>query len=72
MEEVLGLAGCCSHNNLVLNTRRTKEVLRDLQKSRGKQLSGTSIDGDQVEVVTWVLWTVHLEGLSWSQHQPHP
>ena len=49
-EEVRDLAVWCQDNNLFLNVRKTKELIVDYRKMRGKQAT-INIDGAVVEQV---------------------
>ncbi len=46
------LTAWCSTNNLLLNTRKTKEIVLDIRKTRRTDLSAVVINGEAVEKVT--------------------
>ena len=69
-EEVKRLTDWCSHNNLDLNTNKTKEIIVDFRKSKRTVLPTLSIDGQEVErVESFKFLGVHITAdLTWSVH----
>ena len=66
-------AVCCHDNRLTLNTRKTKEIIIDFQKSRTTLHSGLSINEEQLEwVMAFKLLGLHISGdLDWEQQPRH-
>ena len=72
-EEVKHLTDWCSHNNLDLNTAKTKEIILDFRKSKRTVLPTLSIRGEEVErVESFKFLGVHISAdLTWSVHTSH-
>ncbi|KAI3372543.1 hypothetical protein L3Q82_023021 [Scortum barcoo] len=67
------LKWCCTNNNLVLNTSKTKEVIVDYRKSRRTEHAPLLIHGEAVERVNNIKFLgIHITSdLTWSMNTAH-
>lgn len=68
--KVWHLTSWCSANNLILNTRKTQEIVVDIRKKRRIDLRPVLINGETVERVPGIkfLGVNITEDFSWSTH----
>lgn len=66
-EEVQSLVSWCSRNNLILNTKKAKEIIIDFRKCKTNKHDSLEIHGEEVEQVqSFRYLALHLaEDLTW-------
>ena len=72
-EEIQHLTQWCSHNNLDLNTTKTKEMIIDFRRARRVEHSALCVRGEEVERVDCFTYLgVHISSdLTWSKNISH-